>query len=45
MKEGSIPMQHFLNRLKPTINALTEHGKGKKGLKLKVTKLFYKTAS
>ena len=41
MKEGCIPMQHLLKRLKPTIDALTEHGKDKKGLKLKVTKVFY----
>ena len=41
MKEGCIPMQHLWKRLKPTIDALTEHEKDKKGLKLKVTKLFY----
>ena len=41
MKEDCIPMQHLLKRLKPTIDALTEHGKDKKGLKLKVTKLFH----
>ena len=41
MKEGCIPMQNLLKRLKPTIDALTEHEKDKKGLKLKVTKLFY----
>ena len=27
MKEGCIPMQHLWKRLKPTIDALTEHGK------------------
>ena len=41
MKESCIPMQHLWKRLKPTIDALTEHEKDKKGLKLKVTKLFY----
>ena len=35
MKEGCIPMQHLWKRLKPTIDALTEHGKDQKGFKLK----------
>ena len=41
MRETGTCKQHLLKRLKPTIDALTEHEKDKKGLKLKVTKLFY----
>ena len=35
MRETGTCKQHLLKRLKPTIDALTEHGKDQKGFKLK----------
>ena len=35
MRETGTCKQHLMKRLKPTIDALTEHGKGQKGFKLK----------
>ena len=35
MREIGTCKQHLLKRLKPTIDALTEHGKDQKGFKLK----------
>ena len=35
MRETGTCKQHLLKRLKPTIDALTEHGKNQKGFKLR----------